>query len=215
MKAFVITLSNIQSSLESGTQVIKDLKSFGVDANLFEGTYGNDAEIQFQKENRMLHPSLVDSPNNRKISSPGVKGCFDSHYRLWKHCLNTQESIMIFEDDVVLRRSFVPIEFTDILVLSINYDWKLLNCLKTYLEDDHDITEVVKYDTRVMPGASGYVITPNAAKKLLAAYNNTFMPADWAINKDICEIKIHPCLMGRSKMLDEKESLTRSKMWLK
>jgi GR25 family glycosyltransferase involved in LPS biosynthesis len=66
-----------------------------------------------------------------------------------------------------------------------------------------------------MPGASGYMIKPHAAKKLIERYSTTYLPADCAINTDICDIKLHSKLIGRSKTMKEKESMTRSKMWLK
>jgi hypothetical protein len=49
MKAFVITLSNISSSLETATQMVSPLESYGFDVELFEGTYGNEA-VDFLKK---------------------------------------------------------------------------------------------------------------------------------------------------------------------
>jgi GR25 family glycosyltransferase involved in LPS biosynthesis len=212
MNSYVISLSKIETSKTSSIEVFNSLKKYNLNPVLFEGTYGNDAEKLFLEENRQLHPIDMDT-SAYKFRAPGVKGCFMSHYNLWKLCADINQSIMIFEDDVVFYRNFVPVEFEDILILSINYDWKVLDFLKTYLEDNHDLETIVRYNNFFIPGASGYIITPHAAKKLLDVYRNTYLPVDWAINRTICEIKIHPQLMGRSKTMNEKESLTRLKTW--
>lgn len=212
MTPYIIHLSKIESSYSSALEVIASLKDYGFHPVLFEGTYGNDAEELFLKENRVLHGS--DS-KSIKFNSPGVKGCFYSHYRLWQLCVEKNEPIIIFEDDVKFYRSFTPIYFDDVLVLSINYDWKALEFLKIYLEELQSLSTTVHYDQFYMPGASGYAITPQAAKKLIDTYKNSYLPADWAINSSICNIKIHPQLMGRSKTMDEKVSLTRLKIWKK
>ena len=193
-------------------EVFLSLKAYGFSPVLFEGTYGDDAEELFLKENRLL---LETDSKSIKFNSPGVKGCFYSHYQLWQLCVEKNESIMIFEDDVKFYRNFTPVDFDDVLVLSINYDWKVLDFLKTYLEESHSLSTTVLYNQPYMPGASGYAITPQAAKKLIDTYKNSYLPADWAINSSICNIKIHPQLMGRSKTMDEKESLTRLKIWKK
>jgi glycosyl transferase family 25 len=212
MKAFIITLSKIPSSLESALKMITPLTHYGLDPELFVGTCGNDAEINFLKTSRILDP-FENLSHNSKTVSPGVKGCFDSHFRLWQKCIELQEEIAIFEDDVVFYRTYTPIEYKDILVLSINYDWSITVPYRKYLEEDFPVDTQVVYNERYMPGASGYIIKPHAAKKLVARYSTTYLPADCAINTSICDIKLHPQLIGRSKTMQEKTSMTRSKHW--
>ena len=214
MRSFIIHLSKIDSSFTSAIETRQSLANIGIDAELFEGTYGNDAVEIFNKEDRMLHPNIFNL-DNFKQSSPGVMGCFYSHYRLWQHCIELNEPIMIFEDDVKICRNFHSIEFDDVLVLSINYDWKIIDFLKIYLEETHSLSTVVEYNNFHMPGASGYAINPSAAKKLVDTYKQSYLPADWAINSNICKITIHPQLIGRSKTMAEKASLTRLKTWIK
>jgi glycosyl transferase family 25 len=214
MNAFIITLSKILSSLESASETLISLESYEFDVELFEGTYGNDAEETFKKANRILDPSENLSKNSKTVS-PGVKGCFDSHYRLWKKCVELDQEIAIFEDDVVVYRKYTPIEYEDVLVISINYDWAMTIPYRKYLEENFSIDTKVVYNERYMPGASGYIIKPHAAKKLIERYSTTYLPADCAINNSICNIKIHPQLIGRSKTMPEKESMTRTKRWIK
>ena len=56
MKSFIIHLSKIDNSLNSAVRTQKDLKAIGIDADLFEGTYGNEAEDIFKQEGRTVHP---------------------------------------------------------------------------------------------------------------------------------------------------------------
>jgi GR25 family glycosyltransferase involved in LPS biosynthesis len=64
-----------------------------------------------------------------------------------------------------------------------------------------------------MPGTSGYIIKPKAAKKLLDVYSKSYITVDVAMNSKIINMQIHPQLIGRSKTMDEKESLVRKIKW--
>lgn len=214
MKAFIISLSKIESSIKSANEVLSDLLGMGFDAELFEGTYGNDAVEMFNQTNRQFHDTTVDG-NNKKYSAPGVKGCFMSHYRLWQKCVELNEDIAIFEDDVVFYKNYSPVEFNEVLVISINYDWKVTEQYRPLLEHTIDKAIALDYTPFYMPGCSGYVLKPATAKKLVETYATTYLPADWAINNNLCNIKLHSHLIGRSKTMKEKESLTRFKGWIK
>lgn len=208
MKAFVIALNKIESSRTSGIETLNKLKEYGFDAEWFEGTYGNDAEKLFVKENRTLYNP--DRHKKSKSDSMGAKGCFYSHYRLWQRCVALNETISIWEDDVVFKRPFTPIEFEDVLALTINYDWKMTRPYRQYLEKEFSITTDVDYPEYCMPGAGGYLIKPHAAKKLVEQYKNHYLTPDWAINSETCKITLHPRPVGRTKTYDEKISLTRN-----
>jgi len=214
MRSFIISLSKIPSSKQSADQVFQKLTEFKLNPEFFEGTYGGDADLIFLNESRSLHYTHKDEPNI-KLTSSGVKGCFHSHYRLWNKCIELNEPIMIFEDDVIFYRDYSPVEFNDILVLSINYDWKITKRYRTYLEDSHNQIVALSYSLTVMPGASGYILKPHAAKILVDEYKKTYLPADLAINSNLVNIQIHSQLMGRSKTMDEKQSLTRFTGWKK
>lgn len=54
IKAFVISLSKIPESAASSQLVLDKLLSFGIDAELFEGTYGNDAVALYKQDDRII-----------------------------------------------------------------------------------------------------------------------------------------------------------------
>jgi len=215
MKSFIIHLSKIPSSLESALQLQQDLKSIDLDAELFEGTYGNEAEELIKLENRSVHNvnfkgNQTDERGISKAMRPGVIGCFYSHYRLWKKCVELNETICIFEDDVKIVRPLLPVEFDDVLVivLGAKKNRKYIH----YLHDPQGKARAEEYLNASMPGTPGYMITPAGAKKLLKCYKNTFLPSDNAINKSVVDIKIHNYIVGEANL--EKTSLTKTtKFW--
>jgi GR25 family glycosyltransferase involved in LPS biosynthesis len=215
------------------------LTGYGFDAELFEGTKGDDTEKIFEKENRKLYPYSIKSrnldreeisellrselPNDfwetyniqvqekfkwtddkiKKHNSNGTRGCFHSHYRLWKECVKLNESIAIFEDDVKFYRNYVPVKFDDVLIVSLGKNSIYNEPYKTWLENPTDSPNSYNWKNFSMPGASGYLITPTAASNLVKFYRNYFLPADNAINKNIVNIQIHNHIMGRNTLPEE------------
>lgn len=216
MKSFIIHLPRIASSLESAIKTQQDLAAVGVVAELFEGTYGDEAERIFEKEKRTVHPfdfngNPIDEKDRSKAYRPGVMGCFYSHYRLWKRCSELNEIIGIFEDDVNVIRPLVPVDFEDILVVVLGARKKARYL--HYLENPQGKCHAAEYINRSMPGTVGYLITPDAANKLLERYKKTFLSSDNSINKGVVTIQIHSQLIGQANL--DKQSLTSSKkFWI-
>jgi glycosyl transferase family 25 len=164
-----------------------------------QGNYVNDIK------------SLDDNIN--KMMSPGVRGCFYSHYRLWKKCVELNEPITIWEDDIVLSRSYHPIDWDDVLVLALGHQQKSPRYMHL-LNDPTGNPRPEIYKQSSMPGCCGYAIKPHAAKKLLDIYDKTFLPADNAINVHHLKIEIHSHVMGIALVKkDGKKSLTRHGAW--
>jgi GR25 family glycosyltransferase involved in LPS biosynthesis len=224
MKSFIICLSKIESSFLTATKLKSNLESYGMSVELFEGTYGTDAVRMMEEENRVLHPFGFKGPNAvekkmdpdhklQKLTSPGVKGCFYSHYRLWKKCAELNEPIIIWEDDIKIYRPYIPIDWDEVLVLSLGHPGKSHKYL-TYLENPAGDPEAKDYYQASMPGCCGYALKPATAKKLTEIYKNTYLPADNAINQYHVKIQIHSHVMGRALIKEDgKKSLTRTQFW--
>ena len=220
MKSLIISLSQIPSSANSSTKVLKQLLEWGHDAELFEGTYGHQAKEIFEKENRTLHPysfkgAPVDDEYIDKACRPGVMGCFYSHYRAWQRCVELQEPILIFEDDVIFYRDYAPVEWQDVLLLVTGKRVHESEFYQKRLIDPQGEPQAKGFKSKVMPGAVGYGITPAGAEKLLERYAHTFLPADNAMNASVVNLVCHTHLMGRAATdEDGKKSLTKSsKFW--
>lgn len=247
MKAFVISLSKIPESNCSGQTVLDALLSFGLDATLFEGTYGSDAVELYKNDHRRisnygikpkelsvaefntLHPDVVlpeevisvvvrtkldQSGRFLKVLRPGVIGCFYSHYRLWQHCVEIDEPILIFEDDVIFERGFTPVDWDEILLLCTGKEAHTHEFYSTKLYNPTGTPGTVKLRNSSMPGAVGYGLTPTGAKKLVSCYQEEFLPADTAMNTHVVKLQCHTHLMGRAATgKDGKVSLTTTRMW--
>ena len=149
-----------------------------------------------------------------KVSMPGVIGCFYSHYNLWKKCVELDEPIMIFEDDVKFFRGWEPIDWDDVLVLSLGKSSFLDDPWRKYLENPVGNPQPISWRNFSMPGASGYAIKPRAARSLVKFYSKFFYPADNAINQHLVKIQVHSYLMGRNTLPEEGNiSMTRAKDW--
>ena len=211
---YIIHLPKIQSSLESATKLKTELKNINLDAELFEGTYGSDAVDLFRSESRIVHPisfkgTPVDECYIGKSNRPGVMGCFYSHYRLWKKCVELNETICIFEDDVEIHRPLIPVTFDDVLILTLGA--RKSEKYKQYLYNPSGEPNAVEYHHSSMPGTTGYMITPVGAQKLLNEYHTTFLASDNAMNTRVVDLKIHNYLIGKANL--DKESLTRSSIF--
>lgn len=161
----------------------------------------------------LRQPLGSDEP---KMKRPGVIGCFYSHYGLWKKCVELDEPIMIFEDDVKFYRGWYPVDWEGVLILSLGKSSFLNEPYKTYLENPSGAPQPMPWSNFSMPGASGYAIKPATARKLAKFYRNYYYPADNAMNKHTCTIQIHNYIMGRNTLPEEGNiSMTKCKDWQK
>lgn len=227
----------------------EQLKSWNIDAELFEGTPGDQAVIFQIKDQRKpwpysiksyqitddqlqdyIRPELWDEfqlehfykiyrrrpaeGDAIKFGRPGVLGCFYSHLRLWQQCVDLDQPIMIFEDDVKFYRPWVPVEWRDVLILSLGKTTYLEEPWQTYLENPSGHAQPMPYTNFSMPGTSGYAIKPKAAKSLIKTYREHYIASDNAINQSVCEIEIHNHLMGRNTTEEEGNiSMVSTKEW--
>ena len=251
MKTFIIYLPSRSHSVEMSQKMVEDLKQFEIDAELFEGTPGNQAVELAKKAQKTLYPysiknrrldeneieqlirpelyenfrrqhhyeiferQLILEDEVAKMSLPGVIGCFYSHYNLWLKCVELNEPIIIFEDDVKLYRGYRPVEFEGVLILSLGKSSFLSDPQRQYLENPTGTAQVRKWQNFSMPGASGYAIKPDAARALVKFYRSYWYPADNAINQFLVPIQISTHLMGRNTLHEEGNiSMTKAEDWL-
>jgi hypothetical protein len=171
-------------------------------------------EFKTEFHHTIYRRQYVGQEDIPKLSRPGVIGCFYSHYGLWQKCVELDEPIMIFEDDVKFYRKYEPVEFEGVLVLSLGKSSFMRDPQKTYLENPTGVPRIVKWINFSMPGASGYAITPDAAKALVKFYRPYWAPADNAINQFIAPIHLHTYLMGRNTLPEEGNvSMTKFSEW--
>lgn len=219
MRAYIISLSNVPASTKTALNLRNSLMQYGIDSELYDGIDGHSAKMMVIKEHRNPHPimhdgNLITETHRQRISKPGVIGCFYSHYHLWKKCVELDEPIMIFEDDAVLTRDFIPVDWDGVLLLCMGFEWKVSHGYLKYLENPTGNSRVIKYKGTCIPGAVGYAIKPNAARTLCEVYADTYDAADLAINTNNVPVYHHSHLMGRALVkADGKVSMTKTNYW--
>lgn len=223
MKTYIIHLSRVPASLASAQRLQQELKDFGLDSVLFEGSYGDQAYAYYKDIGRQCHSWGLKGPENpfteeykTELTTPGIVGCFDSHYRLWEHCAGINEPIMIFEDDAHVIRSYIPVDWVDVLVVASSHTKKMGKYQHLLDNPTADPPHALPYSQSTLPGAAGYAIHPHAANKLVKFYKRSFLPADNAVNQYIVNIQIHSHMMGYAIDRDKtegKSSLIRTRYW--
>lgn len=215
MKAFIISLSKIESSIITAKAMIEPLQSYGFDVELFEGSYGNEMPSLFKEQGRTFHPTdhrERPSKATRKTTGPGAMGCFYSHYRLWEKCIELDEPIWVFEDDIEFIRPYYPVEFEEVLI-TVPGSWTDIFEVDPYDEPSIEPT-ALPYTKPCVPGTPGYAITPNGAKKLVEHFAKTYTCSDGAMRSSVIKIQVHSHVMGRALVAEDgKVSLTKKKDW--
>lgn len=208
MKSFHIVLKGHSLGEELGYKNINIAKSFGMEAELFDAVPGNNCKHIF-KEQKVKN-------GFRAISSPGQRGCFLSHFLLWKKCVEMNTTISILEHDGVFLRPLpnnIEQNFEDICRLDPFHHWEE-NYEQQTTESLSKIIEFKKFETsysnpitgKFYIGYYGYLIKPSGAKKLIRQAKDVgALPVDWFVGTDIVDVvsvttsivRLDPVYIGR------------------
>lgn len=191
MKSFHIILAGHKLGEELGHKNINIAKSFGLDAKLFDAIPGNNCKHIF-KEHKIKH-------GFRGMSGIGQRGCFLSHFLLWKKCLELNETIAVLEHDGVFLRPLpenIESNFNDICRLEpfkhweTDYETQTANSLQHEIKFEKQTTEFYSsYAGRYYVGYYGYLVKPSGAQKLIQhAKTVGAAPVDMFVGTDIVDI---------------------------
>lgn len=196
MKAFIITLPDNVESAYGATKCLESIKKFDCDleAEYFTATTPHTlSDIKWswplRKKSTCPHTGLLlTAYKNADIKKR--LACAESHYRLWKLCLEINEEILVLEHDAIFVRKFLPFKHS--------YDAISLNDPRkaTFKGNDYDgalvegINDVpLVTDQNVpqgLPGHSAYLITPAGATTAIEAQDNIgWWPNDAIMCKQI------------------------------
>ena len=175
-KTHIIRLKGHEHSEKMALECQAQAKKFGIDAQMFDGIYGTEAE---------MHYSITGVPRpkkNLKKGRSGVLGCFFSHYYLWKECWLQNKPFLILEHDGYIIRDIpndIIDKFEDVLKLDpcdpfgSSYNSEIEDGLKKdtinikkYINPTPKNPEKIKTGN-YFKGAYAYMLKPTGAKKLL------------------------------------------------
>ncbi|EPC9519739.1 glycosyltransferase family 25 protein [Campylobacter upsaliensis] len=135
---------------------------------LFEAVDGDGGE-EFAK----FHPAWAKYLFGRELS-PGEKGCFASHYKLWQKCLEFNESIFVLEDDVEFTQAFNAQNLEKIL--KSPYEYVRIHYIKE--KSSYALNNHFNITFSNVAGTRGYFIKPSAAKKFIKKCQFLIKPVD-------------------------------------
>jgi len=180
VKAFIIYLRELQSTIDSALECKRTARQHGLDAWMLEGFTPSRAD-QFIKENN-LKPYLP-GPKLFKIKwqKGGVRGCMISHYHAWKKCIELDQPIVVLEHDSRVCSDTYLQEFQDVLHLDAHRFEQDPNQGKPATVED--FVHVRKGENQ-LKGTYGYVIKPHAAKRLIQGAHEDGLTASDMFVKD-------------------------------
>ena len=202
MKAFIIYLKEVQSTIDSALECKRTAREYGLDAWLMEGFTPSRAD-QFIKEQN-LKPYLP-GPNLFQIKwqQGGVRGCMISHYHVWKKCIELDQPIVVLEHDSRVVSETYTADFEDVLHLDAH---------RFEQDPDRDKDPVVQDFVNVRKGENqlmgtyGYVIKPHAAKRLIqGAHEDGITASDMFVKDKYVRIQV---VKPRAVYVDSHNSLT-------
>lgn len=161
MKIFVISLLG---SIERRQRVSAELEGFSF--SFFDAVNGHEGlPVELEKKIDDNHRRLFRS----RPLTPGERGVYASHYLLWQECVALDEPIIVLEDDFKSTQYFATI-VSQAEAMAQDYDYIRLEpqyteCLN--LGFNEYVQKVLWLDNS--KGATGYIVTPKAARKFLKA----------------------------------------------
>ncbi|EPS0834004.1 glycosyltransferase family 25 protein [Campylobacter upsaliensis] len=174
MKIFIINLLRSTHRKESMKEQISKLFSENLSLKdrlefiFFEAVDGDGGE-EFAK----FHPAWAKYLFGRELS-PGEKGCFASHYKLWQKCLELNEGIFIIEDDVEFTQAFNANNLEKIL--KSPYEYARIYHIKEAKFYDLELNFKITFSN--VAGTQGYYLKPSAARKFIKKCQFLIKPVD-------------------------------------
>ena len=187
MKAFVIRKKNDDLSERLADECIASAKAFGITVEKFDGVYDNHENYLTQDK---LFPNIVA----RKKLTNGYKGCFLSHYLIWKKCIEWDEPVLIFEHDAVMLRPItdeILNGFDTILVLDkFSRDPQYENLLTKEMElKIHQHDKIDEYNRKwinrtMISGSHAHLVKPKGAIEIInSVVQYGYVLTDVAVNQ--------------------------------
>lgn len=202
MKCFIIYNPNDPLSSRLMKESVDSCKPYNINPVPFPGVFGKNVDIVIEQEK--LKPSKL-----KEEYTQGDKGCFLSHYLLWRKCAEDQIPYLILEHDIHMVRG-VPEDILDHFDELCNLDLcgslrkeydKYIECMnktgipkvKKLFNENLAAKDATwrRAKEKNVSGAHAYIIKQEGAKKLIdAAKTFGFLPTDVHINEFYVKINV-------------------------
>ena len=228
LQSRIITMMGNEISEDLARECLASCKEHNIEASLFPAVWGDSVAQVY--EDCKLRPfyNLKDSRDTK-----GVRGCFLSHYLLWKEVMESGQPMLIFEHDALVVH--------DLSTNILTYSFGVLN-LDSYSRTAEDYeahfnrppingvranaVEVPRlnrnfdtFEKMSIKGLHAYIIKPSGAKDLIVfTHEYGMLPADIAVNSISCDLWVTNSSLCRvnpkywiDKKRKSKNSFTRTK----
>ncbi len=189
MRIFVISLKN---ATERRNLITKQFEKLGLNYEFLDAFWGAD-----YYNDEKYFARIPSQKYEKRLMSPGEIGCALSHQAIYKKML--EENIpytLIFEDDAVISPDILKVlpelekhikqnQLITLTKCDLTYKKdKIHLCGKYYLSKPY----MIKYGS--MAQAAGYVITKEAAEKILSINFPVYIPADsWGRYRKVIDFR--------------------------
>ena len=202
MKAYIITVKGNDLSEKAAEKTFESAKWAGLDAKYYYGVNRYHSKSILERYNLTI--DNTEGVFTKVSYKDSTVGCFLSHFKLWKKCINSNTPFVILEHDVNFTKKFkyeLPKSFEGVVNLGKplwGSKWKSWidglyhRTCRVPMKSFIDEYKYCDCEEHFLHGAHAYIITPKAADKLVNYYSeNGIVPADNAINTDVCNIADH------------------------
>ena len=189
VKTFLI---NLDSDIERCEAMHRQLVELGISYERFSAVRGD-------KLPRWIRPFFLDGEGQPPPElSNGEIGCYASHLSIMRIAVETNQTVLIMEDDLHL-----PPDLTDIieqcLALDVRWDMLRLSSMDKYptvpVGPLTPVYNVVQY-LKVPPNLGAYIVKPIGAQKFLSWSRPRWRPVDQDLRRpwenNVNTIGIHP-----------------------
>ena len=173
MKLFIINLAQATERKALMTKQFENLDSKLKEK--YEIIFFNAINAQAKEHLNFKQYSKIKSLLFRgKELSDGERACFASHYTLWQKCIESNEPIIVLEDDVEILPHFWQelerIEQSEYVYVRLRYT----NQKAGFYPLEHNF--YISFDN--VAGTQGYYLTPTAAKAFIESAKSWYRPVD-------------------------------------
>jgi len=174
MKQFIIVLKDYPKSEQFYLDALNSAQQHGWGLERYDAVDARIVNLEQEFRQRNLFISADARRHVPVILHPGAQGCFLSHYNLWKMCIELNETIAIFEEDVMFTGSLPTEDFVDVLKLRKG----------KFLKD------IIRTTGNWWFGTDSYLIKPHAARKIIDwVHKFGVLPADHLLGENVVNIK--------------------------
>jgi glycosyl transferase family 25 len=179
MRVYVI---NLESSVERRVTLGQRLAALGVEHDIFRAIDGRTGAAAFESCDLRQYQL-----NTGRTPSDGEVGCYASHLRLWQRCAETDEPLVVMEDDAEPLPTFAAaLEVARGLIarygfMRFEYDGPGHPARTRAVETVGAFT--AHYFVKYPYGAMCYAVSPPVARAFVAASRELRAPVDQFIKR--------------------------------